>query len=98
MPSRYSLAGLERREIDDAVDAVAARVDERFEHVGPALAAPVGGQHRVEHGRAVGVQAEPVVRKNLVGQRRRPLTGELMHAHSGVGERERQRVELVQCA
>ena len=92
------LAGFERREIDDAVDSIAARVDERVEHVRPALAAAVGGQHRVEHGRAVGVQAQPVVRKNLVGQRRRPLAGELMHAHAGVGERERQRVELAQCA
>jgi hypothetical protein len=40
------------------------------------------------------VQAEPVVRKDLVGQLRASLSCELMHAHTRARKRKSQRVEL----
>jgi hypothetical protein len=60
-------AGFEMREVYDSVDAIAARIDERVENVAASLAPPARRQHRVEHGGAVGVQAEPVVREDFVG-------------------------------
>ncbi len=76
---------------------IAVLLAQRGEHVGAALAPANRRQQRVQHGRAVRMQAQPVVREDFVRQRGIALARELEHAHAGACERERQRVEFAQC-
>ena len=87
-------ARLELAEIHDARNPVAMLGAERAEHVGAPLEAAARRLHRIQHGRAVRVQAEPVVGEHLVGRRGTALARERVHAHARGGECDREPVEL----
>ena len=55
-----------------------------------------GAEHRIEHGRAVGMQTDPVVREHRVGAARLGAIVERVHLDAGSGERRGQPVELGQ--
>jgi hypothetical protein len=74
------------RKIDDSFDMEAALAAQVLEDVAAPLTPPVLRHHRVEHGRAVGVKANPVVRKDGV---RRHGRGGIRH-HDRLDSRGRQ--------
>ena len=90
MPSRNLPPLLVVREVDHPRDAKAVTArSASSSRSGAALQPAILRQHRIQHDRAVGVKADPVVRKDRVGRVRLGRVVEHVHVHAGRAQRVR---------
>ncbi len=84
------------REVDQPFDAESAPLRQFGQQFRTPLEAAVRREHRIEHSRTVGVQADPVVRKQRVGTGPIGAVGERVDFDAGLEECIGQTVELGQ--
>ena len=84
------------RQVDQLRHPKAVTCAQLVEQLRPPLQPPILGKHRIQHDRAVGMEADPVVRKDRIRRMRVGSVFEHVHVDAGLAQASRQGVELAQ--
>ena len=93
-PFQELAAALVMREVEHARDAKAQPRADRLQQIRAALLPAILREHRIQHDGAVGVKADPVVRKDRVRSVRLRCVVEGVDVHARRAQRVRERLEL----